>query len=64
MVLILNLYFHANEPLWYPPCWNLGFNSSTQSIYILINFTSPMSYIKIIFLQDKFPFGQLFHEPI
>jgi hypothetical protein len=36
----------------------------TQPINILIKFTMPMNYIKIIFLQDKCPLGQLSYESI
>jgi hypothetical protein len=36
----------------------------TQPINIPINLTSPMDYIKVIFMQDKCPLGQLSYKSI
>ncbi len=52
---------HATWHLWDLPHRNLSFDSTH---FIPINPTSPVNNIKIIFLKDKCPFGQLSCESI
>ncbi len=55
---------HITTPMTPNGILLIGTWVSTQPINIPINPTKPMNNIKVIFLQDKCPLGQLFYESI